>query len=102
LRNVEWLEDVVVGAEFGGFDGSFGRAISGDEYDGEARASGMKLLDEFKAVETRQTEIGDDDVERGLRSACEAIVAAVLDDDFVTFADEDALERVANARIVFD
>ncbi len=102
LRDVEGLEDVVVCAEFGGFDGSFGGAIGGDENDRQARAGGVKLLDEFKAVETRESEVSDDDVERGLRSAGEAVVTAMLDNDFVAFAGEDALEGVANAGVVFD
>ena len=60
----------------------------------------MKLLDEFEAVESGQTEVGDDDVEMGLRGATEAVVAAFFDDDFVAFAGEDTLEGVTNAGIV--
>jgi hypothetical protein len=102
FRDVEGLEDVIVGAEFGCFDGGLGGAVGGDEYDGETGASGVKLLDEFEAVESGQAEVGDDDVEMGLGSASEAIVTAVFDDDIVAFAGEDALEGVANAWIVLD
>ena len=102
FRDVEGLEDVIIGAEFGRFDCSFGRTVGSDENDGQARAGSVKLLDKFEAVETGKTEVGDDDVKMALGSAGEAVVAAVFDDDFMAFAGEDALESVANAGIVLD
>ena len=102
MRNVERLEQIIVGAEFGGFDGGVGGAERRDQNDGQARLGGVQLANQFQPVQARQFQIGDDDVERFLAGAGQTVIAALFDVDFVAFLGQHPLQRVRDAGVVFD
>ena len=63
LRNVERLEQIIIGANFHRFDGGFGGAKRGDQNDGQTGLGRVQLPDEFQAVQARQLQVGDDKIE---------------------------------------
>ena len=59
FAHVKRLEEIVVGAELGGFNGGFGGAERGHHDDGQLRLGGMELLDQFEAGQARHLQIGE-------------------------------------------
>jgi len=54
LRNVERLEQIIVGANLHRFDRGFGGAKRGDQNDGQTGLGRVQLTDEFQSVQARQ------------------------------------------------
>ena len=102
LGNVERLEQVVVSAELHRFDGGFGGAKGGDQNDGQAGLGRVQLTDQFQAVQARQLQIGDDDIECVLHGARQAVIAALFDGHLMAFLGQHPLQGVGDAGIVFD
>ena len=102
FAHVKRLEEVVVGAELGGFDGGFGRAESGHHDDGQLRLGGMELLDQFEAGQARHLQIGEHHVARVLPGAGQALIAARGRGDLIAFGLQLLFQRRRNAGVVFN
>ena len=62
----------------------------------------MQLAHEFQAIQARQLEIRDDDIERFLDGAGQTFIAAPLDGHLMAFAGQHAVQRISDTGIVFD
>jgi hypothetical protein len=102
LGDFKRLEQVIVGAKFGGLDGGLRGAKRGDENDGQAGPGGVQLAHELQAAQAGHFQIGDDHVEGVLGGAGQALVAALFHGHLVAFVGHQPGERVHNAGIVVD
>ena len=102
FRNFKRLDEIIVGARLGGFNGRFRRAVGGHHQDRQARPRGVQFAHEFQAAQAGQLQIGDDDVEEVFFRARQAGVAAVFDGHFVIFAGQHALQNRNDGGIVFN
>ena len=100
MRDFKWLEQIIVSAEFGRFDGRLRGAEGRDENDGQARLGGVQLAHQVQAVQARHFQVGDDDIERLAAGAHQTVVATSFHDHFATFAGQHPLQGVADAGVV--
>ena len=98
----EGFGEIFVSAEPGGFDGGFGAAVRGHHDDGELGRGVAKLLDELKAGEAGELEIGDDEIEARGAGALETFVAAADEFDLKAFAGENFLDGGAGAWVILN
>jgi len=96
------FQQVIVGAGLRGLDGGFGRSMRGHHQDGKPWPRGMEFADQFQPVQTRQFQIGDDDIELFGPGAGQAAVAGLLDRHFIAFIGEHAAQRGHNGGVIFN
>ena len=79
------LRDEVGGALLDGVDGVFYRAVSGDHDRDDVRVALERGVEDLAAVDSREPQIGDEDVERKVGEPAERLFPAVglLDDEAV-------------------
>ena len=102
LGHLEGLEQVIVGAGFGGLDGALGGAVGGHHDDGQARLGDVQVAHQVQPVQARQLHVGDDDIQLFVLGPRQAGVAARLDKDFIALLAEEPAQGHNDARIVLD
>ena len=99
LIRVEWLGDVVVGAEVEAL-GLVGRGALGRQQDDRHRAAFAQLAHDLDAVEVRHHDVEQDDVRPDLLGLLERLLAAVGGDDAEAFFAEGDRDELGDPRLV--
>ncbi len=102
LPHLEGLLQIIVSAEFGGFDGGLDRAVRGHQHHGQVGLSLVKLPHEFQAAQAGQAQVGQHHVTLVFIGAAQAFVAAIADGDFEVFLGEHITQVGGQAGVVFD
>jgi len=95
----ERLDQVVIGPRVEASHALLGAAERREQEDGH-RAGGAQALAHRDAVEARQHDVEDNEVERPLLSSAEGLVAVPGDLDVVRLRGQDTIQRRGEARVV--
>lgn len=98
----ERLGHIVVGAEIEGADLAALVGAAGQHDDRQCRAAPAQLPDDFEAVDVRQGQIEDEDVDRALAKGSEGAPAVLAFGYQVTLGREAGAEEAADGRLVVD
>jgi hypothetical protein len=98
----KWLQDVVAGSGFHGFDGGFNRAESGHHYDWQRGILVLNDVQEFQAVHARKFEVGQNKIDVILvQQFCRAFGVASRERGEAVFG-EIQLKQAPHLGFVFD
>jgi hypothetical protein len=100
-RHVKGLEQIIVSAKLGCFDGRISGAKGGRQNNRQARLRRVQLAHQFQPGQPRQTQIGDDKIERIPSRPRQSLVAPPLGGHFMTFVRQHAAQGIADARVIF-
>ena len=100
--HLERLDEVIVGAGLGGFDRRLRRAMRGHHKNRQPRPRGMQFANKFQAVQPRQFQVSDDNVECGVLRPLQPRVAAPFHLDHTTFLRQHAAEHRHDRIVVLD
>ncbi len=102
LTQLQRLEQIVVGAEFHGFDGVVGVAAAADEDDGTAGVDGPQLAQHFQPTQVRQVDVQHHHVGPAFACPFEAVGGRLGGQHFESFAAKRTPESVQDGRLVID
>ena len=102
FSHIERLEQIVVSAEFGRFDGGFRGAEGGHQNDGQLGLGGVELRDQFQSGQSRHLQIGDDHIERLLFGLGQSFITSLSHGDFIALDLQFFFQATDNAGVVFN
>src|SRR5215467_8914163 len=96
------LADEVVGAALDGIDRVLKRAVTRDDDRDDIWIAFDGGLDDARTIDARQTQVGDDDVERKIRESCDGSFAGFGLFDLIPVIDKLLGDSLTERRLVFN